>query len=109
MCRASDPSGTSYQGVRPMKTNKSVMALMISAALALSTAAFAKTQLTGTLVAPAGTAVRAGSAPVVIHIDHYTEDAEAQRLEGILQQKGPNALRDALWDQEAGFIRVGGG
>jgi len=85
------------------------MALIFSAALALSTAAFAKPQLTGTLVAPAGTAVRADSAPVVIHIDHYTEDAEAQRLEGILQRKGPNALRDALWDQEAGFIRVGGG
>jgi len=84
------------------------MALIISAALALSTAAFAETQFTGTLVAPAGTAVRSGSASVVIHIDHYTEDAQVQRLQGILQSKGSNALRDALWDQEAGYIRIGG-
>jgi len=91
-----------------MKRSKSVMALIISAALALSTAAFAETQFTGTLVAPAGTAVRTGSAPVVIHIDHYTEDAQVQRLQGILGRKGPDALRDALWDQEAGYIRIGG-
>jgi hypothetical protein len=91
-----------------MKRSKSVMALTISAALALSTAAFAETQFTGTLVAPAGTAVRTGSAPVVIHIDHYTEDAQVQRLKGILQSKGSSALRDALWDQEAGYIRIGG-
>jgi hypothetical protein len=91
-----------------MKRSKSVMALMFSAALALSTAAFSETQFTGNLVAPAGTAVRSGTAPVVIHIDHYTEDAQVQRLQGILQQKGPNALRDVLWDQEAGYIRIGG-
>ena len=91
-----------------MKRSKSVMALTISAALALSAAAFAETQFTGTLVALAGTAVRAGSAPVVIHIDHYTEDATVQRLQGILGRKGPDALREALWDQEAGYIRIGG-
>lgn len=91
-----------------MKRSKSVMAFAFSAALALSAAAFAGTQFTGNLVAPAGTAARSGTAPVVIHIDHYTEDAEVQRLQGILQQKGANALRDALWDQEAGYIRIGG-
>jgi hypothetical protein len=84
------------------------MALAFSAALALSTAAFAETQFTGNLVAPAGTARHAGTAPVVIHIDHYTSDAEVNRLAGILQSKGPNALRDALWDQESGYIRIGG-
>jgi hypothetical protein len=50
-----------------------------------------------------------GTAPVVIHIDHYSSDSEIQRLKGILADKGPNALRDALWDLEAGYIRVGGG
>src|SRR4051794_12583287 len=49
------------------------------------------------------------SAPVVIHIDHYSSDDEVARLKGILADKGPNALRDALWDLEAGYIRVGGG
>src|SRR5689334_13242620 len=92
-----------------MRSNKSVMALILSAALALPTAAFATIQFTGNLVAPAGTARHATTAPVVIHIDHYTEDAQVQRLQGILQNKGTNALRDALWDQEAGYIRIGGG
>jgi hypothetical protein len=89
--------------------SKSVMALAFSAALALSAAAFAETQFTGTLVAPAGTARHTGSAPVAIHIDHYTEDAQVERLKNLLQQKGPDALREALWDQEAGYIRIGGG
>jgi len=83
-------------------------ALIVLAALTLSTAAFAETQFTGNLVAPAGSLRHSGTAPVVIHIDHYTEDAQVERLRGLLQQKGPNALRDALWDQEAGFIRIGG-
>jgi hypothetical protein len=87
------------------------MALVISAALALSTAAFAETQLTGNLVDPAGHFGRARSntAPVMIHIDHYSEDAEVQHLAVILQTKGPDDLRDALWDREVGYIRVGGG
>jgi hypothetical protein len=85
----------------------------VLAALA-ATAAFAQShgeQLTANLVDPAGTLghFRSNTAPVVIHIDHYTEDAEVQRLAGILKQKGPDDLRDALWDQEAGYIRIGGG
>lgn len=96
----------SSKSVKRFKT-----ALIALAALALSTAAFAETQLTGNLVDPAGSLghFRSNTASVVIHIDHYTEDAEAQRLAGILQQKGPDDLRDALWDQEAGYIRIDGG
>jgi hypothetical protein len=68
-------------------------------------------QFMANLVDPAGHfGRRSGStAPVVIHIDHYSSDAEVQRLTGILAQQGPDALRDALWDQEVGYIRVGGG
>lgn len=68
-------------------------------------------QFMANLVDPAGHfGRRSGStAPVVIHIDHYSSDSEVQRLTGILGQKGPEALRDALWDQEVGYIRVGGG
>lgn len=90
-----------------MKISKT--ALIALASLALSTAAFAETQFTANLVAPAGTFARSGTAPVVIHIDHYSEEAQINRLAGILQQKGPSALRDALWDQEVGYIRIGGG
>ena len=50
-----------------------------------------------------------GTAPVVIHIDHYSSDQEVANLKGILADKGPDALRDALWNLEAGYIRVKGG
>lgn len=63
-------------------------------------------RFTANLVDPQG---RATVAPVTINIQSYTSDAEVRRLAGILSQKGPNALRDALWDLEAGYIRVGGG
>ena len=86
--------------------------LFILAALAV-TAAFAQPhgeQLTGNLVDPAGTLgrFRSNTASVVIHIDHYSEDAEVQRLAGILKTKGPDDLREALWDREVGYIRIGG-
>jgi hypothetical protein len=94
-------------------------ALFILAALLVGSAAFAQPvggeRFTANLVDPAGNFGRSGqfgrsnTAPVLIHIDHYSSEAEVQRLAGILSQKGPNALRDALWDREDGFIRVGGG
>jgi hypothetical protein len=89
-------------------------ALFILAALLVVSAAFAQPaggeRFTANLVDPAGNFGRAGStAPVLIHIDQYSSEAEVQRLAGILSQKGPSALRDALWDREDGFIRVGGG
>jgi hypothetical protein len=68
-------------------------------------------QITANLVDPAGTIgrFRSNTAPLVIHIDHYTSDVEAGQLKDILQQKGPDALRDALWNAEAGYLRIGGG
>ena len=62
-------------------------------------------RFTATLANPVG----GGTSPVMIHIDRYSTDAEIQKLAGILKDKGPDALRDALWDLEAGYIRVGGG
>jgi hypothetical protein len=106
--RAESLGAAAHEGAKVMRS-KSVIALIFLAALVLSTAAFAETQFTAELVAPAGALRHTGTAPVVIHIDHYTSDAEAQRLADILRQKGPDALRDALWDQEAGYIRIGGG
>lgn len=92
-----------------MKSSTGFKASLIAfAALCLSTAAFAET-FTGNLVAPAGAFTRTGTAPVMIRIDRYSEEADVQRLAGILQQKGPEALREALWDREVGYIRIGGG
>ncbi|HEX4497195.1 MAG TPA: hypothetical protein VIE43_16100 [Thermoanaerobaculia bacterium] len=97
-----------------LRTALLVGALLV-APLVTSTTASAQQprgeQLTANLVDPSGYfgRFRSNAAPVVIHLDHYTSDAEAGQLKDILAQKGPNALRDALWDQEAGYIRVGGG
>jgi hypothetical protein len=91
--------------------------LTLALALVASVATFAQPQgdrgerFTANLVDPAGHFARRGgtTAPVMIHIDHYSSDAEVQRLTGILSRQGPDALRDALWDEEVGYIRVGGG
>jgi len=62
-------------------------------------------QFVGTIVNMEG----GGTAPVVIHIDHYSSDQEVANLKSVLAAKGPDGLRDALWDLEAGYIRVKGG
>lgn len=62
-------------------------------------------RFTATVANPVG----GGTSPVMIHIDRYSADEQVQKLAGILRDKGPDALRDALWDLEAGYIRVGGG
>ncbi|HEX4962296.1 MAG TPA: hypothetical protein VF173_15780 [Thermoanaerobaculia bacterium] len=82
--------------------------LAIAVALLASGAALAQShgdQFTGVIANLEG----GGTAPFVIHIDHYSSDAEVAKLKGILAGKGPDALREALWDLEAGYIRVNGG
>lgn len=91
------------------KSRRSLGPLMVLFALLLIPGAVLaqshRDQFTATLANMEG----GGTAPVVIHIDHYSSEAEIAKLKGILADKGPNALRDALWDLEAGYIRVGGG
>src|ERR1700681_1546605 len=80
-----------------------VVALLVSCALGAKSHG---DQFVGTLVNLEGGA----SAPVVIHVDHYSSDSEVAKLKAILADKGPDALREALWNlYEAGYIRVGGG
>ncbi len=47
--------------------------------------------------------------PILIYIEQYSSDEEVAKLRGILAEKGPEALSDALWDYEKGYIRIGGG
>jgi hypothetical protein len=78
------------------------------AALAIFIAAAGQARaerLTATLVNPGG---HPSTLPVEIHIDGYSTDAEVQQLFGVLAKKGPDGLRDALWDLEKGYIRIGG-
>lgn len=74
-------------------------------AVALSAQQPRDERFTATIASLAG----GGTAPAVIHINHYSSDADVERLKDLLANKGPDALRDALWDLEAGYIRVGGG
>jgi hypothetical protein len=79
-----------------------VVALLVSGALGAQSHG---DQFVGTLV----NLEEGASAPVVIHVDHYSSDSEVAKLKAILADKGPDALREALWNLEAGYIRVGGG
>lgn len=90
------------------KRNLKLLAAALAVALLASLPVLAQSggeRFTATLANPTG----GGTSPVTIHIDRYSTDAEIQKLAGILRDKGPDALRDALWDLEAGYIRVGGG
>lgn len=93
-----------------LRTTLLVFIMLVTSVIAFAQQPGGGEQFTANLVDPAGTfgRFRSNTAPVVIHIDHYTSDVEVQQLTTILQQKGPNALRDALWNEEAGYIRVGG-
>jgi hypothetical protein len=83
----------------------SMLALAIVLVAAAAPAQTGKEQFTATLASLQG----GGTTPVVIHVDRYSTDAEVQKLAGILSNKGPEGLRDALWDLERGYIRIGGG
>ena len=86
-------------------TNPGWRACVVALALSLAAAGQARAeQFTATLVNPEG---QPSTLPVVIHIDRYSTAAEEQKLAGILAKKGPDGLRDALWDLEKGYIRIG--
>jgi hypothetical protein len=83
--------------------------LAAAAALLLSAAGAARAgteHFSATLVNPGG---RPSTAPIVVHIDRYSSGAEIQKLSAILADKGPEGLRDALWELEVGYIRIGSG
>ncbi|HSS77074.1 MAG TPA: hypothetical protein VLV54_10045 [Thermoanaerobaculia bacterium] len=88
--------------IQNFKTALFAVALLVSGALQAQSHT---DQFVGTIANMEG----GSTAPVVIHIDHYSSDQEVANLKGILAEKGPDALRDALWDLEAGYIRVQGG
>jgi hypothetical protein len=105
--------GSFRKGVQIMRENRNwkllqsaLLSLTVALLIAGALPAQAKgDQFTATLVSMSG----GGTSPVVIHIDHYTSDQERDKLQSILAAKGPDALRDALWDLESGYIRVSGG
>jgi hypothetical protein len=100
------------KGVHVMRETRTALVFtLLAAVLALAAPVAAQAQpsqglqLTATLASLTG----GGTSPILIHIDRFSTDAEVQKLSGILSSKGPDALRDALWDLEKGFLRVGDG
>ncbi len=62
---------------------------------------------TATLAVPASAPGQPTTAPVHIYIYGYSTDQEVQNLAKILADKGPDALQEALFDLEKGWIRIG--
>jgi hypothetical protein len=58
---------------------------------------------TGTLVDLAGSS---GTSAFELRIERYATDAEVAELADLSTRKGMNALQDALWEREMGYIRV---
>jgi hypothetical protein len=48
------------------------------------------------------------SQPFILSVDRFASDADLQRLAGILAARGPYFLRDELWKENAGYLRIGG-
>jgi hypothetical protein len=69
----------------------------------------AEDRFSAVVVESAADTGRSATAPVLIHVEEWSTDQQVQNLAGILKQKGPDGLREALWNLEAGWIRVGGG
>jgi hypothetical protein len=64
-------------------------------------------RFTAFAVSTGGPYTRSGSATVQINIERWSTEAERQTLVQTLQEKGPNALLDALQDmKEVGTVRT---
>jgi hypothetical protein len=85
-----------------------LLALLAAALLSLAGARAAEpghgaVRYTGTAVSTVGS----HTAPVVIHIDEFTTDQDMQRLAQALTEKGPAGLRDAAFELDQGWVRIG--
>ena len=82
-------------------------ALMVADGSAAAEVPSAEQHFSGSLVNLVAGARR--SQPFNLSVDHYSSEADLQRLAGILAAKGPYAVRDALWKSDAGNLKIGGG
>jgi hypothetical protein len=65
-------------------------------------------QFTGRIVDAGGAIPGATSAFVTIRINEFTTDEEVAGFVKLLAEEGQDALEDALWDLDIGWIRIGG-
>jgi hypothetical protein len=83
-----------------------VSAGIAGAAAAAGAASAHPDRFTGSLVNTVAGA--RASQPFILSVDRYADGAEVQRLIGLLADRGPYAVRDALWQHTAGYLRIGG-
>ena len=100
-------------GTRQLRRSSATLRWLVLAGLAVLAAApteardAVREHITATVAIPASAPGQPTTAPVSIYIYGYSTDQEVQRLSKTLADKGPDALREALFDLEKGWIRIG--
>jgi len=94
-----------------MIMSRILLTLALALSLGLATAVADETsgeRFQGTIFDPGGNLPGRSTAPVIFQVDSYSSDAEVAALAKVLAEQGPEALREAMWDLEKGWIRVAG-
>ncbi len=91
----------------PVQARGLALALTAAALLILPLQASAAERITATVANLSGGAGRPGTVPVSIYLYSDSEQADIDRLSNALATKGPDGLREAMWDLEKGWVRIG--
>ena len=97
-------------GTRQLRRSSATLCWLLLAMLAAAPAEAqnaVREHITATVAVPASAPGQPTTAPVHIYIYSYSTDQEVQSLARTLADKGPEALREALFDLEKGWIRIG--
>jgi hypothetical protein len=83
------------------------LAALLAPSVVLSAEARSVTSYQAWLVDPTSAVPRRGGVPVRIWVERFTPDSEASRLAEVVDQRGEQALKEALAEQELGRLSVG--
>jgi hypothetical protein len=91
-----------------MTTSKLRTGLIVLAiGLAQASMAAAAERITATIAVPPGTPGSATTVPLSAYIYDYSTNDELRKLSDLMASKGSRALREALFDLEKGWLRLG--
>jgi hypothetical protein len=91
---------------RKLRTGRVALAVL-AIGLAQAATAAATERITATIAVPPGTPGSATTVPLSAYIYDYSTDDEFRKLSELLASKGSKALREALFDLEKGWLRLG--
>lgn len=92
-----------------MKGRIALAAIFVLALVSYQAVGAVSERFTATVANPAGAPGRTTTAPVSIYIYDYSTNEEMQRFGDLSVNRGAQALREELQDQEKGWLRVGDG